>query len=197
MSIRVLVADDHKIVRDGLRALIEKEEDIELVGEAKDGRAACTLARQLAPDVVVLDIVMPGLNGIEAARRMVAEMPGVKVIALSMHSDRRFVIEMLRAGAAGYLLKDAAFDELARAIRTVAAGETYLCPAVAGIVVEDYVEKLPVAAASPLSVLSPREREVLQLLAEGKTTKQIALDLHLSSKTIESHCEHIKQNCRD
>ncbi len=191
MSIAVLLADDHKIMRDGLRLLIEREPDMEVVGEAADGRRTVQLVRELSPDVVIMDVTMPHLNGLEATRQIVAEAPKVKVIALSMHSDRRFVAGMLRAGGSGYLLKDCAFEELVRAIRTVAANQTYLSPAITGIVVEDYVRHVPPRKLSAFSVLTPREREVLQLLAEGHTTREIASRLHTSVKTIETHRRHI------
>ena len=191
MSTRILLADDHKIVREGLRALLEKEPDIDVIAEAENGRMAIHLVRELSPDVVILDIAMPDLNGIEAARRIVGEYPRVKVIALSMHSDRRFVLEMLKAGASGYLLKDCAFEELPRAIRAVVANERYLCTKIAGVVLDDYVNQVSVGESSPSSVLSNREREVLQLVAEGRNTKEIALNLSVSVKTIETHRQNI------
>jgi DNA-binding NarL/FixJ family response regulator len=187
MGIRIILADDHKIMRDGLRALLEKESGMEVIAEAQNGRKALQLAREASPDVVIMDIGMPDLNGIEATRRIVSDVPGVKVIGLSMHSDRRFVAGMLSAGASGYLLKDCAFEELSFAVRAVVVGQTYLSPRVAGIVVEDYVRSLSKTKGSPSSPLTDREREVLQLLTEGKTTKQIALDLDVSVKTVEVH----------
>ena len=193
MSVRILLADDHKIVRDGLRALIEKESQMEVVGEAQDGREALKLIRQLAPDVVILDIGMPGLNGIETASEIAAEHPKTRIIGLSMHSDRRFVSEMLKAGASGYLLKDCAFEELACAIRAVIADEIYLSPKIAGVVLDDYVSHLTGGRGEAQPTLTHREREVLQLLAEGESTKQIALALGVSSKTVETHRQHIMQ----
>ncbi len=187
MSIRILVADDHKIVRDGLRNLLEQQEDMEVVGEADNGRAAVELACSLAPNVAVLDIGMPELNGIDATKKILAEAPGVRVIALSMHSDRRFVEGMLHAGAVGYLLKDCAFDELARAVRTAVAGQVYLSPAISGVLVKDYLKKSAATTAAASDVLTDREREVLQLLAEGHSTKAVAARLHVSAKTIETH----------
>jgi DNA-binding NarL/FixJ family response regulator len=195
MSIRVLLVDDHKIVRDGLRSLLAKQMDIEVVGEAENGREALDQARELRPDVVVMDIGMRELNGIEATRQVAQEVPGVRVIALSMHSDRRYVADMLAAGASGYLLKDGAFDELVLAIRSVADGRTYLSQGVSGTIIDDYVKRLS-ASDSPASssggrALSPREREVLQLIAEGCSTKECASRLHLSVKTIETHRRQI------
>lgn len=193
MSIRILLADDHKIVREGLRALLEGQPDVKVVAEAEDGRTAVQLAQKLSPDVAIMDVTMPGLNGIEATRRIVAEVPGVRVIALSMHSDRRFVAEMFKAGASGYLLKDCAFEELARAINTVVANQLYLSPEIADVVVEDYVRHLTETNPWALSDLTSREREVLQLLAEGKSTRQIASDLHLSVNTVATHRQHIME----
>jgi DNA-binding NarL/FixJ family response regulator len=187
MSIRVLLADDHQLMREGLRAVLDEQEDMEVVADVENGREAARLAKQLQPDVVVMDISMPDLNGIEAARRVASDAPEAKVIALSMHSDRQFVSEMLKAGAAGYVLKDCATDELLQAVRTVVGGHTYLSPRVARVVVEGYVRKAPHGEAPAAPALTDREREVLQLLAEGKTTKQIALALHVSAKTIETH----------
>lgn len=187
MSTKVLIADDHKIVRDGLRTLLEKHPEISVVGEAEDGRETVQLARNLSPEVIIMDIAMPDLNGIEATRQIIGERPGVKVIALSMHSDRRFVSEMLKAGASAYLLKDCAFEELITAIRTVLKNKIYLSPGIAGVVIEDYIRRAPKSESSVFSLLSDREREVLQLMAEGKTTKEIASQLNVSIKTVETH----------
>ncbi len=191
MNVKVLLADDHKIVRDGLRTLLEKHPEIEVVGEAEDGRETVQLVRELSPEVVIMDIAMPDLNGIEATRQIIAEHPNVKVIALSMHSDRRFISEMLKAGASAYLLKDCAFEELEGAIRTVGKNKVYLSPAIAGVVIENYIRNAPKPESSVFSLLSDREREVLQLMAEGKTTKEIASHLHVSIKTIETHRTNI------
>jgi len=191
MSIRILLADDHAIIRQGLHSLLEKEPDVEVVGEAEDGRKALELVRELAPDIVIMDITMPNLNGIEATYEITHEFPKVKVIALSIHSDRRFVANMLKAGASGYILKECLFDEFVEAIRTVVAGNIYLSSRVAGTVVDDYVKRLLTVTNSWLAMLTEREREVLQLLAEGKSTKQIALELHVSTKTIEANRRQI------
>ncbi len=193
MSTRIILADDHRIVREGLRSLLDEQPDVEVVAQAEDGRTAVQLAQKLSPDVVIMDIGMPALNGIEATRRIVAEVPGVKVIALSMHSDRRFVAEMFKAGASGYLLKDCAFEELARAINTVVANQLYLSPEIADVVVEDYVRHLTETDLSALSSLTSREREVLQLLAEGKSARQIASDLYMSVNTVATHRRHIME----
>lgn len=187
MAIRVILADDHKIVRDGLRTLLQKYPDIEVIGEAEDGRATVELTKQLSPDVVIMDIAMPDMNGIEATRRITEEKPAVRVVALSMHSDKRFVSEMLKAGASAYLLKHSAFEELVTAIMTVRENRMYLSPAVTGVVVDSYIKQSGTPEKSVFSVLSDREREVLQLLAEGKNTKEIASSLNLSGKTVEAH----------
>ena len=209
---RVLLADDHRIVREGLRSLLQAQPDLEVVGEAPDGRQAVEMTVQLKPDVVVMDVAMPQLNGIEATRQITGKGPGAKVIALSMHSDRRFVAEALKAGASGYVLKDSAFEELVTAIRSVVADRVYLSPRVAGVVVEDYVRRLPTggrtAAAPPparhhddgapghtsvFDVITPREREVLQLMAEGYATKEVAHRLQVSVKTVETHRRQIME----
>ncbi len=190
MTIKVLLADDHQIIRDGLRSLLTNEPDIEVVGEANDGRAAVEMTQRLKPDIVVMDIAMPGLNGIEATRQVRAISSDIKVLALSMHADKRFVAGVLHAGASGYVLKNCAFKELIQAIHTVAVNQTYLSPTIADIVVESYVRHSPLPASS-LSVLTPREREVLQLIAEGLTLKKIAATLCVSPKTIETHREQI------
>ena len=191
--IRVLLADDHQIMRDGLRTLLEKQPDIEVVGEASDGRTAVSLAEQLSADVVVIDVTMPELNGIEATRMIVSDKDSGprRVIALSMHSNRRFMAEMLKAGASGYLLKEGTGQELVHAIRTVAHGQTYYSPKVTESVVEDCVSHLPTDRSTAFASLTPRERQVLQLVAEGRTTKEIAAGLNLSVKTVEVYRSQI------
>jgi len=191
MSIRILLADDHKILRDGLRALLEKQSGMEVIAEAGDGRATVQLVRELLPNVVIMDIAMPDLNGIEATRQITALAPNVKIVALSMHSDKRFVAEMLKAGASGYLLKDCAFEELDNAIRAVIANRTYLSPKIADIIIKDYTRLFPKTEFSVFSILTLREREVLQLLAEGKTTKEISSSLNISAKTVETYRKQI------
>ena len=193
MSIRILLADDHKIVRDGLRTLIGKETGMEVIGEAENGRKALKLVQKIRPNVVIMDVTMPDMNGIEATRKIVTEVPGVKVIALSMHSDRRFVLGMLEAGASGYLMKDCAFDELAKAVRSVAIGQTYLSPSIADVLVKGYLDKVNEKISVGRSPLTQREREILQLLAEGQSSKEIASHLGVSVKTVETHRRNMMQ----
>ena len=187
MSIRIMLADDHAILRDGLSQAFQQEEGMEIVGEASDGHSAVEKARDLRPDIVVMDINMPNLNGIEATREIQRVAPGVKVIALSVHSAKPCIKEIYRAGASAYLVKNCGFDELARAVRTVAAGRTYVSPSISDVVVGDFMRAEEQTAASAFSLLTAREREVVQLLAEGGAVKQIALQLHISPKTVEAH----------
>jgi len=191
--IKVVIADDHMIFRDGLRSLLDRQLDMEVVAEADNGRIAIKHAKELSPDVVIMDIGMSELNGIDATRQIVKMSLGVKVLALSMYSDKRFVKEMLKAGASGYMLKDSAFTELIDAIRVIVGGKIYISPGVASIVLEDYLGDSTQRESSIRSLLTSREIEVLQLLAEGKSTKQIALSLSLSIKTIESRRARIMQ----
>ena len=187
MSIQIILAEDHKITREGLVNMLEDQPGMEIVGEAGNGREAIQLARELSPDLVIMDVTMPDLNGIDSTCIITSNPKSIKVIALSMYSDKQFVQGMMQAGASGYLLKDCAFSELVHAIRAVFKGDTYLSPGIAGIVVEDYVSKLSRSASSASSVLTRREREVLQLISEGESTKHIASKLAISVKTVETH----------
>ncbi len=193
MSIRILIADDHGIVREGLRSLIAKQSDMEIIGEADDGRKALELVHELEPDIVIMDISMSKLNGIDATRQIVRDNSKVKVIALSMHSSYMFVTDMIKAGASGYVLKDSLFDELAEAIRAVNDGGVYLSSHIMNIVMSDYMNRLTGGGGLPLEFLSDREREVLQLIGEGKNTKQIAQILHVSTKAIEANRRKIME----
>lgn len=187
MNIRILLVDDHKLMREGLRALLSEASDIQVVGEAADGREALELLRTLEADVVVMDIGMPEMNGIEACRRICNEFERVKVIALSTHTDKRYVHQMLDAGACGYLVKIAAHQELLRAVRAASLGRTYLSPEIAGFVVERSTNGSTSKEVSAFSSLGAREREVLQLVAEGKTSGETAQAMHISIKTVETH----------
>ncbi|MBM4274980.1 MAG: response regulator transcription factor [Deltaproteobacteria bacterium] len=191
MTIKVILVDDHQIVRHGLRTLLELEPDMKVVAEADNGRTALNLVQELAPEVVIMDISMPGLNGIEATRQIVSGVPQVKVIALSMHSDSSYVLNMLKAGASGYLLKDCALEELVKAVHTVVNNKTYLSPGISDIVIKDFIGGWAGSGASAFAVLTPREREVLQLITEGKTTNQIADCLCVSIKTVEAHRKQV------
>jgi two-component system response regulator NreC len=181
--IRILLVDDHALVRHGFRMILASQPDMEIAGEAGNGREAVELAEKLKPDVVVMDVTMPELNGIEATRRLIELSPRTRVLALSMHKDAVYVREILRAGARGYLLKDSADTDLLAAVRAVAKGEGYLSPAVSDAVLSDYRRHV----TDPLDLLTTREREVLQLIAEGKTNKEIATSLNLSVYTVEAH----------
>ncbi len=192
-TIRILLADDHKILRTGLRELLEKEPSLKVVAEAEDGRTAVQLSREMSPDIVIMDISMQDLNGVEATRQIVSGSPQIKVIVLSMHSGQKFVAEVFKAGASGYLLKDCDFSEVFTAIRAVTANETYLCPQIATIVRNDYLLRLSQGESPASASLSPREKEVLQLMAEGKSTKEIAFSFNLSVKTVEVHRQRIME----
>jgi two-component system NarL family response regulator len=191
MSVQILLADDHQMLRDGLRSILASEPDIEVVGEAENGHAAVAMARTLRPNVVVMDIGMCGLNGVEATRQIKAENPKVHVIALSTYSDRRYVLSMLEAGASGYVLKASAYDELLRAVRAVAEGKNYLSPDITGVVVDAHLHAQSESGASAYTSLGPREREIVQLLAEGHTSPEIARRLHISTSTVETHRRNI------
>jgi two-component system, NarL family, response regulator NreC len=181
--IKILLADDHTIVRQGLKLILAAHADMQVLGEAANGREAVELAAKLHPDIVLMDVAMPELNGIEATRQMVAANARIRILVLSMHKESVYVREILRAGARGYILKDAIDTELLTAIRSVARGDGYISPAVSGALLNDFRSN----AASPIDLLSPREREVLQLIAEGKTNKEIATRLNLSVYTVDSH----------
>jgi DNA-binding NarL/FixJ family response regulator len=183
---RVLLADDHALVRAGIQALLEKISDVEVVGEARTGREALELVKSKLPNLVLMDIAMTELGGLEALPRIVKDFPGVKVIILSAHANEEYVIRALRSGAAGYLVKDAATAELELAIRSVTEEKTYLSPSISRTVINSYLERVG-GQLSPLEQLTPRQREILQLLAEGRNTKEIASDLDISVKTVESH----------
>jgi DNA-binding NarL/FixJ family response regulator len=183
---RVLLADDHRLVRAGVRALIEKIPNVEVVGEASTGREALELVKSKLPNLVLMDIGMAELGGLEALPRIVKDFPGVRVIILSAHANEEYVIRALRSGAAGYMLKDAATAELQLAIDSVAQDKTYLSPSISRTVIDSYLERVG-GPLSPLEQLTPRQREILQLIAEGKNTKEIASDLDISVKTVESH----------
>jgi DNA-binding NarL/FixJ family response regulator len=185
VSIRVLLVDDHQMMREGLRALLSRHGEIEVVGEADDGRQAVELARRLQPQVVVMDIAMGELNGVDATRLIRERDPAIGVVALSTHADSRFVRAMFEAGAAGYVVKSAAGDELLRAIRSVAGGQKYVSPLISSGVIDGYLGRAP--AAPPAATLGARERQVLQLVAEGKSSPEIAAVLHLSPATVEAH----------
>lgn len=191
--IKILLADDHKILRSGLRSLLERKPEYEIVAEAEDGLEAVELCIKSAPDVALFDISMPNLNGIEAISKLHEEMPGIKVIILSVHSSRKFVSEALKAGASGYLLKNSDFKEVTYAIGAVMEGGIYISPQVANVVRDDYVQFLEEKGDSFAATLTKREREVLKLIAEGKNTKEIAYSFNLSVKTVESHRQHIME----
>jgi len=193
-DIRILLADDHSLVRKGLRLLVEAQEGMQVVGEASDGREAVKLAGELAPDIAILDIAMPNLNGIEATAQLTKSDSPVKAIILSMHSDESYVVRALDAGARGYLLKDSAEDDLVQAIRTVAQGRPYFSPAISATLLEDYVRTLRQRGLTDsYELLTDREKEVLQLLAEGKSNKEVAALLNLSPYTIETHRTNMMQ----
>ena len=193
MSTRILLVDDHKMMRDGLRAILNRRQDFEVVGEAADGRSALNLVAENSPDVVVMDVGMPQMNGIEATRQIRKEAPDARVIALSTHSDKRYVQNMIAAGASGYVLKEAASEDLLRAVDAVSRGEHYLSPQITGVVFDSLRGRPARDATSAYALLGTREREVLQLLAEGLTSKEIAARLNLSTKTVETHRRNIGQ----
>src|SRR5215469_3051050 len=187
-KVRVLLADDHQLMRSGIRLMLEREPDMSVVGEASDGREAVALAKSLRPDIVIMDIGMPSLNGIEAAGQMTQENPELAIMIVSMHPDETYVLRALKAGARGYLLKDSAEADLIKAVHVVARGKSFFSPAVSKVLLDDYVRKLKRSGTDDAyDLLTPREREVLQLIAEGKSNKEIANLLNLSVYTVESH----------
>lgn len=193
MTIRVILADDHKILRAGIREMLEKQTDIQVVGEAEDGRTALNLVKELNPDIVIMDIGMPDLNGIEVTYQITSSNKNIKVIALSMYADRRFVRGMLKAGAIGYLLKDCALEDLMSAIRAAVENRVFMSPKIADIVMKDHIQQLKKTDFSVYTVLSSRERQVLQLLAEGSSTREISVKLSISIKTVETHRQQIME----
>jgi two-component system, NarL family, response regulator NreC len=191
---RVILADDHQLMRSGIRLMLEREPDLSVVGEAGDGREAVALAKSLKPDVVVMDIGMSNLNGIEAAQQMTGDRPEIAVVMLSMHSDESYVLRALKAGARGYLLKDSAEADLIKAVHAVAGGKSFFSPAVSKVLLDDYVRKLRRSGTEDAyDLLTAREREVLQLIAEGKSNKDIANLLNLSVYTVESHRSNLME----
>jgi len=193
-KIRILLADDHKLMRSGLKALIEQQSDLTVVGEADDGRQAVALAASLKPDLLVMDIGMPNLNGIEAALQITQAHPETAIVMLSMHSDESYVLRALKSGAKGYLLKDSAESDLIRAVHAVAGGKSFFSPAVSKVLLDDYVRKLRRSGTEDAyDLLTPREREILQLVAEGKSNKDVANLLNLSVYTIETHRSNLME----
>lgn len=191
--LRVLLADDHALVRAGIRLLLEQTADVEVVGEAGDGLEVLAMTKALQPDVLLVDISMPGLGGLEAAERASKEAPDVKVIILSMHANEEYVFQALRAGASGYLLKESAAVEVELALKAVRRGEPYLSPAISRTVIEGYLGRVSGGGAAAGAALTPRQREILKLVAEGQSTKDIAFALNLSVKTVETHRAQLMQ----
>jgi DNA-binding NarL/FixJ family response regulator len=191
MGARILLADDSRLMREGLASLMRHEPDMDLVGEAADGMESVSLARKLQPDLVVMDLTMPGLNGIDATQRILAQSPNVKVLCLSVHDEQQLVAAVIDAGASGYLLKNCAFEELARAVRTVMANQVYISPSITAVLVADFRARRGAATVSAFSRLTARERQIVQLLAEGYSTKEISERLRVSSKTVATHREHV------
>ncbi|MCB2199805.1 response regulator transcription factor [bacterium] len=192
MSLRLFLADDHRLFRDALRPMLDRHPELEVIGEASDGLQALQTIREMKPDIALLDISMPGMNGIEITRQVVAQCPDTSVIILSMHADRRFVIESLKAGARAYVLKESSIEELFDAIQSIRSNRIYLSPVLSDLMLREYIDSMDAPTTSAYEVLSGREREVLQLLAEGRSTRESAEKLHLSVKTVETHRAQIK-----
>ena len=193
MAVKVLIVDDHEIMRDGMSALLHKYSEFEVVGQAADGREALEMASQLKPDLVIMDVGMPNLNGVDATRQLLTQQPDLRVMALSTHSDGPVVAKMIKAGASGYMLKESAFEELIEGITALLEGKTFLCKKISKVVFSEYVGMITNPKTKNGDGLTGREREVLQLVSEGHTTREIAEMLKLSTKTIDSHREHIME----
>jgi len=191
VSLRVVLVDDHRLLREGLRRILEASEGIHVVGEAGDGLSALKAVAEFRPDVVVMDVAMNGMNGIDATQRVRKDHPGVRIVALSTHADKRYVRNMIRAGASAYVLKESASDDLLRAVQAAAQGRHYLSPQITGFLLESWIAPQTLEAPSVYELLGAREREVLKLLAEGKTSKEIGARLGLALKTVESHRRRI------
>ncbi|HEX2949655.1 MAG TPA: response regulator transcription factor [Armatimonadota bacterium] len=191
--LKIVLVDDHRIVRQGLRSLLEKQVDFRVVGEADNGRSALSTITELTPDLVIMDIGMPEMNGIDATRHVLSSLPETKIIVLSMHAEQQFVQDVMKAGAMGYLLKDSAYEELVTAIRSILAGEFYMSQKIANMVMRDYVRHLSDDNQSRSATLSTREREIWKLLAEGLTSTAIATELHISVRTVETHRQNIME----
>jgi DNA-binding NarL/FixJ family response regulator len=193
VKLRVLLVEDHVLVREGIESLLKGDPDVEVVGRTGSGQAAVAMVRQTAPDLVIMDVVMQDMNGIETTRQIVQENGGAKVLALSMYDNQAYISHMIEAGARGYVLKTSAFDELSHAIRVIMAGEIYLCSSITSVIVKDYLAKLRVGSSAPAAppVLSAREREVLRMISEGWSGKEIAREIGVTPKTVESHRLHI------
>ncbi len=193
---RLIIADDHQIVREGLKNLLIKEHDLEIIAEAENGLEAIKLASALEPDIVIMDIGMPDLNGIEATRQIISEYPNIRILALSMHTTPQYITNMFNAGAQAYLLKDCAFDELVDAIRSLARGKRYISPSISDFLPTDFWDTIENKQKKSEGELSEREKQVLQLLTEGNSTKEIGEKLHISAKTVESHRKRIMQKLK-
>ncbi len=196
MTTRIMLAEDHHIVRQGLHKLLDEHSDLTVVGEAADGRTALACAKELSPNIIILDIGLPGLNGVYVAKQVLAEQPAIKIIALSMHANSQFVDSMLKAGAAAYLVKDSVADDLIKAIRSVLAGDIYLSPRAAKVLVEERLRGHTDTSHCVYELLSSRQREVLQLLVEGKSVKEIAGELHISINTVNTHRQDIMKSLK-